>query len=190
MGWLSCLSMISGFAGNLRIDMKRTDRIILSSLCICLVFFMTSCQPGSFAKKNKVDTIEDVEGRFERNLPSFEVTSDTAEADKTQVIFKGATELKRYDLITFFADSISIERLGDDRVNYLIKMKGNVTMTFGNFFIKGEEALSFDFKTYVDFVGNVCISKYGPDYRMNWVRYYFPQGDLYFKPSEAPPMRG
>lgn len=182
--------MISGFAGNLRIDMKRTDRIILSSLCICLVLFMASCQPASYAKKSQVDIIRNVKDQVEPNFPLLEVTSSSAEADKNRVIFKGAVRLKRDHLITFFADSISIERLGDE-ANYVIQMKGNVTMTSGDSFIKGEEAFSLDFKTYVDFVGNVSISKYGPYYKRNRVRYYFLPGfkldDL--EPDETP-IRG
>ena len=159
----------------------------LSRLLVLLILLMTACQAASPANKSSTHINYDFEHQSRHNYPVLDLASDTVGGDKNSVIFKGNAKLRRDQLIEFLADYISIEFSEDNRMNYVIEIKGNVSMmTPATLTIKSEKASSLDFRSYVDFVGNVSISDKGQDYKTNWVRYYFLQGELQFGQDDVP----
>jgi lipopolysaccharide export system protein LptA len=178
--------MTFDFARN---GMKPINCMALSMLLALLILLMTACHAASPANKSSTHINYGLEHQSRHNYPVVELTSNTVtvERDKNTVIFKGNAELKRDHSIKFLADYISIEFPEDNKINYLIEMKGNVSMmTSAVLTIKSEQATSLDFRTYIDFVENVSISNRGQHYKTDWVRYHFPKGELQFRWDDIP----
>ncbi len=162
--------------------MKPISSMALSMLLVLLILLMTACQATSPANNSSTHTNYGFGHQSRHNYPILELTSDTVERDKNSAIFKGNADLKRDQSITLRANYISIEFSEDNRMNYVIGMKGNVSMmTSAALTIKSEKATSLDFRTYIDFVGNVSILNRGQHYKTDWVRYHFPKGELQFR---------
>lgn len=181
------LSMTFDFTRNLRASMKPINCMALPNLLVFLILLMTACQATSPANKARTQTHYGFEHQRRHNYPVLDLSSDTVKRVKNSVIFEGKPQLERDQLVRFLADYISIEFSEDNVTNYVVEMKGNVSMmTLAALTIKSEEATSRDFSIYVDFVDNVSISSKGQDYKTDWVRYYFLQGKLQFRPGDFP----
>jgi hypothetical protein len=179
--------MTLDFAQNLGPSMKRINWMALFKMFIFLILLMTACQAASPANKSSIHINYGFEHQSRHNYPVLDLTSDTVGGDKNSVIFKGNAKLRRDPLIEFLADYISIEFSEDNRMNYVIEIKGNVSMmTSAALIIKSEKATSLDFGTYIDFVGNVSISNRGQYYKTDSVRYYFLKEELQFKWDDIP----
>jgi hypothetical protein len=128
--------MTLDFDKNLGAGMKRTSRMVFLRLFICFTLFMTACQASSPTKKAGAHKDYDSENQFSRDYPTLDITSNTAKGQKNGAIFEGSVELKRGQLIKFFADYISIELSENNGGYYIIQMKGNVSMVTGGLIIK------------------------------------------------------
>jgi len=181
------LSMTFDFTGNFRTGMQPINCMAVSKVLVFLILLMTACQAASPANKARTQIHYDFEHQSRHNYPVLDLISDTVKRVKNSVIFEGKAQLERDQLVRFLADYISIKFSEDNVIDYVVEMKGNVSMmTLAALIIKSEEATSQDFSIYVDFVGDVSVSDKGQDYKTDWVRYYFLQGELQFRRDDVP----
>jgi hypothetical protein len=167
-------------------DMRLINSMALSKVLVLSILLMTACQATSPVNKSSTHTNDGFEHRSRHNYPVLDVTSDTVKRVKNTVIFERNAELNWDQSVRFLADYISIE-FDESGTNYVVKMKGNVSMWKSTVLnIRSEKADSLDFSIYIDFIGKVNISNKGQQYKTDWVRYYFLQGELQFRWDDVP----
>lgn len=161
--------------------------MVFSGLLLLLILLMTACQTAPALSKSAPYMDYGFEHRSRPDCPVLHLTADTIKYVKNTIIFEGKPELKRDPAVKFLADHISIEYIDENRRNYVVEMKGNVSMmTSAALIIKSEGATSLDFINHIDFAGNVSISNKGRNYNTEWVRYFFAKGELEFRRGDFP----